>query len=129
MQVMKQMKDEFGTYYFKDGIVFFITRERFVLDLPEAKKIAAAFKLFQGGKPHPLCVDITELADTTKLARDFMAREVQQFATRCAFVSESSWGIAIANFFLTVSKPVVPTKVFSNREKAIAFLLSADPGD
>src|SRR5688500_7588934 len=126
---MKPLKDEFGTYYLKDGILFFICSDRLRMDLSGAEKISAHVISLQNGQIHPMYIDISNMHARTKQARDFMARHVAQYASRCAFVSKSTWGTAIANFYLTVSKPDVPTKVFGSREKALAFLRSNEPGD
>ena len=126
---MKEIRDEFGKYFLKDGILFFTCHEGVKVDLEAAKKIAATLTSFHKKILHPLCVDITGVADTTKSARDFMAVEVSNFSTRCAFVSRSAWGAAIANFYLKVSKPVVPTKLFDDPERAIEFLRAAEPAE
>lgn len=123
---MDELRSEFGRLYIEDGILFFICNEGLRVDLGATKKMAAMFISFQGGILHPIYVDLSGVAETTKSARDFMAQEVRTFSTRCAFVSKSAWGAAIANFYLKVSKPLVPTKLFDDPEKAIEFLRASE---
>jgi hypothetical protein len=119
---MELRENEYGKYFIEDGILHFICNQGFELDIDSARKIAKDLISFQNGKKHPICVNITGLADTDKAGRDFMATECAKFSTGIAFIAESELSRIMGNFFLQVSKPTVPTKLFTDKENALVYL-------
>lgn len=119
---MESIESEYGQCFIEDGILFFICKEGLELDILSARKISEIFIAIQNGKKHPLCVDISGLADTDKAGRDFMALYSENFCTAVAFIANSELSRIIGNFYLQVNKPVVPTKLFMEKEKALEYL-------
>ena len=68
-------------------------------------------------------IDMTEVTEITKEARDYFANERTASIQRAtALLIGSSVSRLIGNFFLGLNKPISPTRLFTNPHKAIRWL-------
>jgi hypothetical protein len=125
---MELRENEYGKYFIDGGILYFVCNPAFELDIDSARQIAKDLVSIQNGKKYPLCVDISGVLDTDKAGRDFMATESPKFCSSIAFIAESELSRIIGNFFLQVSKPLVPTKLFTDKHKALEYLHTIEGG-
>jgi hypothetical protein len=117
-------ENEYGTFYIEDGILYFICKEGVQLGLPAADIITNDILEIENGKKYPLCVDITRIGSADKAYRDIMAVRADKFATRMAFVANSTISRSIGNFYLFISKPIVPARIFATMDEAVQYLKS-----
>lgn len=105
-----------------DGIIVCILESETV-DLSIAKMaVAHRVKLF-GDKDYPILVSVKNVKYITKEARDYLAsKEGCNKIKAGAILIDSIVMSVIANFFLQISKPLVPTKLFTDRVRAIEWL-------
>lgn len=95
-----------------------------VADLDMVKKITEYRLSVQKDTKHLLLSNIKAIKSTTKAARDYMASEEGcQGVIAAAVLIDSAIGSMIANFFISISKPFVPTRVFSDESEAKRWLL------
>lgn len=90
----------------------------------EAAKLATEERLaFFNDHSYPAFVDYSEVKSTNKEARDFFASPAAttHFLAMGILIS-SPLGRIMGNFFIQISKPKVPTKIFTDREKAFEWL-------
>lgn len=74
-------------------------------------------------KCYPLLSDITRLKDISKEARLRLAeKDAQGGTSACAILIKSKTQKIIYNFFILFTKSPIPTKMFTNREKAKEWL-------
>jgi hypothetical protein len=93
------------------------------LDLKTTQKIVEDRVKIMDGKLYPLVADIRSVKYSTKAARDFFASEKGcEGIIAAALLVNGSLGSMIGNFFAKISKPFVPTKVFSNEIEAKKWL-------
>lgn len=93
------------------------------IDLSIAQKITEYRLKLQKGKEYPLLSNIKTVKNTTKQARDFMAsKEGCEGVVAAAILIDSPIGSMIINFFIRVSKPLRPTKIFTIEEEAKTWL-------
>ncbi len=90
----------------------------------ETAKIAVEDRVKRfGHKDFPLLVHATIVKHVTIEARNYLASEEGcQKIKSCAIITSSIVTRVIANFFLTLNKPLVPTKLFTNEEHAKEWL-------
>jgi hypothetical protein len=120
---MVKGNNSFGIYFIEEETLHFICKQGLNLDKDSAVEIANDLIAVQQEKTLlPLCVDITGLTAANKPARDFMAIESARLCSRLAFIANSQLSATIGNFFLQVSKPLVPAKLFTNKKKAMEYL-------
>ena len=73
--------------------------------------------------PYPLLVNIRGVKNSTKEVRDFLASpKAAERVTVTALLIDSMVSATIGNFFMRISKPAVPTKIFTDEEEAIKWL-------
>ncbi len=92
------------------------------LDLTAAKTIIEHCTELSGDKIYPALTDITNMPPHDKDVRSYFANEGSHNATANAIVVSNSISKVLANFFLTLNKPIVPTKIFTEPSKAAKWL-------
>ncbi len=125
MSSARQIANEYITYSIENEILYATFLNNVAIDLLVAKKILQERILFINGKNFATLVDSTAVKSTTKEARDFLSSEEARVGVKATALLISGYlSSTIANFFLkvTVKKPLVPTRIFSDRQKAINWL-------
>jgi len=95
----------------------------------EAAKVAVATRIEAcKGQPYPLLIDARYVSSITKEARDYFASpEGTSLVIASCLVLDSVLGRFLGNFFLQISKPKVPLKLFTNTEDAVSWLQQFKP--
>ncbi len=100
------------------------TIKRSFLDYTLACKISKKRLEIFDGKSYPFLTDIKSIKETTKEARDFLAsKDGCQNITKGAILIDSAVTKIIANFFIGLSRPVIPSKIFTSEADAKKWLL------
>lgn len=93
------------------------------IDLDTARKIVEYRIIATEGKTFPLLADMKCIKSSTKAARDFFASESGcQGLTSTALLIDSPLGSMIANFYISINKPLRPVRVFTDEAKAKKWL-------
>ncbi len=94
-----------------------------LLDLNIAKTITDNRLKAQNGVNYPLLSNVKSLKGISKETRDYMAsKEGCAGVLAAAVIIDSPVTSMIGNFFINISKPLVPTKMFTDEEKAKKWL-------
>ena len=84
--------------------------------------VRAALPLF-GGTQHPILVDLRPLKSQTRDARNYYgSAEVMRNTAAVALLVSSRVSMVIANFFISVTKSAVPSRLFTDEAEAIEWL-------
>lgn len=113
----------FITMWLKDGLVYCKYAAALDLTLDVAKFCVESRIFFTKGKPSVLLVDMKGIKSTSKEARNYMATIGTTLVTAAALVTGSPFNNALANLFLRVNKPAIPTRLFDNEDDARQWLL------
>ena len=106
----------------ENNILIGIFKSEFV-DITIAHKTTDYRLEIQKGKLYPLLSNIRQVKSSTKEARDFLASEAGcEGVLAAAVLIGSPIGSMIGNFFIRISKPLRPTKIFSDEEEAKKWL-------
>jgi hypothetical protein len=114
-----------STYFERrDGIVvqavFSTTRQ----ELADAHANMAAFKRLAAGRTLPVLVDMRGTFATGPGVREYYASAEANTQTRAvALLIGSPTSRMIGNFFLTINRPPMPSKLFTDPAEAIRWLL------
>jgi hypothetical protein len=93
------------------------------VDIHIAKEVVSSRINVMQGERYPALVKITSVKDSTKEARDFLASQKGcEGVIAMAIYVESILEIMVANLFIYLNKPIIPTKVFKDELKARAWL-------
>lgn len=115
-------ENEYALFWVENEILLFEYKPNIILDLNVAKKVVADRIHFQNEKSYPIVCDIRGIIDTDKAGRDYLAQSGSLFTKAVGLIVHQKVSITISNFYLQISKPIVPTKLFTNREDAILYL-------
>lgn len=88
----------------------------------DAEAAMEAVNILSDGAAHPMLVDMETTRTVTRGAR--MVFAIPCSASRIALLGSSPVDRMIANFFLGVNSPPCPTRFFTSRQVAMAWLQS-----
>lgn len=108
--------------YVKEGILYMHYKPLDILELEVAKAIVEDRLAFINGITYPCLFDITQVKQSTKEARDYMANEGNELVAASAILVSSPMLKMMANFFIQVNKPKNPTRLFTSKESALEWL-------
>lgn len=93
--------------------------------LVEARENMAATIELCGGTRRPLLVDISRCAPLDAEVRHFYSGEilVASFTALALVIEASPLGTMMGNVYLRIARPGIPTRLFTERESAVGWLL------
>ena len=111
----------------QDGILEFRYKDRAEESLADARwGVSEAAELLGDGGPVPTMVVFGKLMNVSGKARAYFAgsEEVSRVISRAALIVETPVSRVIGNIFVGLNKPNMPVKLFTDEEKAVAWLKS-----
>lgn len=126
VSVSKEIKESFESPYvtmWLDGNLMCARYAKNLhMTLEVAKSVVGARLFFTKGKSYPLLVDMTGIKSVTTEARKYMATVGVTWVTAGALITGSQLSKTIGSIFLAIDKPTVPTKIFTDEQKARLWL-------
>jgi DNA-binding phage protein len=119
---MNANENEYVEMYIEDGILIarYLTKK---IDLKTAKHIVSARKEFSQNRLYAGLADASKVTSVTRDAREYLSSaEAIEGLLAGAILSGSSFNAFIANFFVKVTQPRIPTRIFTDEDKAIQWL-------
>ncbi|UKN00387.1 STAS/SEC14 domain-containing protein [Paracrocinitomix mangrovi] len=110
--------------YFKNGIMYCITKSVPKHNLEDAKENVRATIEISEGTDYRLLVDIRQSNFVSRDARSYYISDNNKGVKVCAFVIDNAVSRIIGNMFMGFNKPSFPVKLFSSTEKAEEWLRS-----
>lgn len=115
-------EDEYVKFTFSHGILL-AEYKKDKIDLTIAKHILNRRLELFNASDYPLLADYRNVIETKKEARDlFATSEGTKYFKALAVLTNSPAGNMMYNFYLLLSKPGIPTKLFFKKEDAITWL-------
>lgn len=109
--------------WIEDGIVHVVFKKGTVLSIDLAKKVVQERIKMSNGKDYPLYVDIRGVLSVDAKTRNYLSGEEGVKNALCAAVHvDNPMSKFFANLFIAVNKPIKPTKLFTDKEKAMKWL-------
>jgi hypothetical protein len=91
--------------------------------LSDAVLALEAMEKLSEGKKHPVLIDAGEFSSVDKEVREFSASpESNAFTLADAIAYDNIGQKIVANFYISQNRPVVPTRMFSEKEEALKWL-------
>lgn len=116
------IENSFAKFYIKGDYLYFIYKPDISIDLAAAEQIVSDRLKVQNGKPYKVICYIQGIREMKKEARDYLAKEGSKDVIAVGLIADSTAQKLMTNFYLAVSRPTVPTKMFSTEEEAKTFL-------
>lgn len=106
-----------------DGVIHIHLKSGQEIELSDAVFIVEAMGKLSEGKKCPILIDAGEFSSVDKEARIFSAAAESNLYTLADAIAYCNLAQKLlANFYIKHNKPVVPTRVFSNKEEALDWL-------
>jgi hypothetical protein len=115
-------ESKYAEFWIEEDVLFFIYKPGVVINLDGAKQIVTDRLNVQKGVSYPVFCDMRGIKDSDKPARDYLAKEGSSLVNAVAVLTDSPVTKIMANFYLTISRPIVPTKMFTDKSQALEFL-------
>lgn len=107
-----------------DEIIEIVIKKDSHVDEQECREIMSALSKIVEQKKYPLLHVVGNYVTMDKEAREFSSSEEGlRFSKAEAFVINSLPHKILANFYMKVNKPSVPTKFFGTKQEAVSWLL------
>ena len=117
------------TWMDADGCIIAIGSDHQLHTLEHAIENTELIGRLKGSVRRPFLIDMTRVKSMSKEAREYYAGpEPKKNITAVAILTTSNVGKAVANFFLLLTSPSVPTRMFTNFTEAKAWLLKYKDG-
>ena len=96
--------------------------EKLEIDVEIARQCVSERIKFSEGKSHLCLFNMKGIKSVTKEARDSLGKEGVELIKAGALLINSPLTKMLGNIFLTLNKPKVPTKLFTDEEEAKEWL-------
>ena len=106
----------------QDGIVRITWISTVEVTLSVAEECKAAIEDISQGQIRPLLVDIRVSKGVNREARAYMAGPMMDVVGAVALFVDAPVSQLLANFFLRINKPTIPTKMFTSETEALKWL-------
>lgn len=121
MEFLK-LENEWMWMEIRDSYFYIKYKPNKPINIEIARQIIADAVAFANGKTYPVLTDIREMAPHGHDVRDYFAKEASNTAIANAIIISSSLSSILANIFLTLNKPTIPTRIFTDSKKAAKWL-------
>ena len=115
-------ENEFAEFWVEEGILHFVYKPGAVLTLEAAKLVVKDRLAFQKGESRKVLCDLRGLREADRSARDYLAKQGSEQLEAVAMLIDSSVTRIIMNFYINLSRPETPTRVFTDRIEALEYL-------
>lgn len=106
-----------------NGILFGKYKPNLIIDFQVAKDMIRDRKTISRNITRPFLVDITELLSVDAPARKYMASaDACEFLNAGAIYTPNKLLAFLGNAWILLDEPLVPAKIFSNKEAALKWL-------
>jgi hypothetical protein len=119
---MPHFENEFARFWIENQILYFVYKPGVVVNIRAAKKIVSDRLKFQQEVAYPVFCDVRGITDSDKAARSYLANEGSVLVKAVSVLVESPVTRSMLNFYLRMSKPLVPTQIFTDKVSALKYL-------
>ncbi len=114
-------RPKFRMWLRPDGIVQLVWASQAAMGLEDAVAATEAMTQLTGGRRSPLLVDTHDVGPQDRPARTEFARR-GDLVSAVALIVGTPLSRMMGDFFLAVSKPMAPTRLFDDEASAVAWL-------
>lgn len=120
---MTELENDFIRFWVADGILFSKFKRELSIDLDKIQGIIESRHTISNNVNQYWVYDVTEVKAFPKECRDYVDIYGQELLYGCAAIIDSHIQKFLFNTFLKLKKSKVPFQAFTNKEKAVEWLL------
>jgi hypothetical protein len=115
-------ENKFAQFWIADGILFFKYKPNTTIDIKVAQCVVNDRIHFQNERSYPVLCDIRGVVATEKSGRDYLAQSGSILTKAVGLIVHEKVLMTIGTFYLEISKPSVPTQIFTKEDDALVYL-------
>jgi hypothetical protein len=115
-------ENDFARFWITDGILFFEYKPNTTIDLRVAECVVTDRIQFQNERTYPILCDIRGVVATEKAGRDHLAQSGSILTQAVALIVHEKVSLIISTFYVEISRPSVPTQIFTKEDDALIYL-------
>lgn len=116
--MQKNYENEYANYEFKDSLLYVTYKEGLFINYDAACIIVDDRLSIQSYRPHVIVCNVSHLDNVDLDAREYLATYGSNLAKAVALYSTTSTMRNLAESFVTIYRPIVPTKIFNNLQES-----------
>ena len=122
---MNKIELSYTSIRYKEPIVYFKYKEGTELGFPEIRELVSCAEKLSGYKPYLTFSDVRVTMNITKEGKRYVENmnNMPLFRGTAVLVKNEAYKLAL-NFISSLNKPQYPFKAFTNKQKAIKWLLT-----
>lgn len=117
-------ENDYAYFSFKEDILFITYKPNITLNLKVAQLVVADRIRFQNEKSCFIMCDIRGIVSSEKAGRDYLAHSGSLLIKAVSLLVHENVLLSMTTFYLQVSRPPVPTQIFTDEVRALAYLKS-----
>jgi hypothetical protein len=126
---MKKAEFVHSTITYDPPVIYIVFKKGAKMDSAEALEMIAAAETLSGKTPYLMFSDIRNHVEISPEARKISAAKAEApYVVANAVLTDNVALKLTANFFMKINKPHFPVKIFTDRSKAMSWLMDFDPG-
>jgi hypothetical protein len=122
IEMNSAVENNYVKFWIEDEMVHGFYKKGCILSLKAAKEIVEARLKLQKGKTYKGLIYVTHIKVMGDDAKKFLAKEGCEGIEKAALVSSSAFMAMLGNVFISFNKPIIPTKLFFNKEDEMKWL-------
>jgi hypothetical protein len=117
------LENDFCRMWISNGILFAEYKPGLVMNVEIAKQMVHDRLKISDGISRPMLLDGRNFVSMDRATmKYYKTKEVIQCVTAAAFLTGNALTSLAGNIFLTLEKPLIPTKLFTDEKKALEWL-------
>ena len=117
-------ENDYAYFSIKERILYITYKPHVTLNLKVAQLVVADRMRFQNEKAFLVLCDIRGIVHSEKAGRDYLAHTGSLLVNAVALLVHENVLLSMTTFYLQVSRPPVPTQIFTDEVRALAYLES-----
>lgn len=115
-------ENDYSRFWIEDGILYFEYKANLTINLKVAQRVVSDRIHFQKERSFPVLCDIRGVVATDKAGRDYLAKSGSILIEAVALIVHEKVLLTMSCFYMQISKPSVPTQVFTTEADALVYL-------
>jgi hypothetical protein len=120
--VHESYENQNARFWIENGILYFEYKPDTAIDLQVAMQVVADRIALQNERLLPVFCDIRGVISTDKAGRDYLAKSGSVLTKAVALIVNENLSMTMSTFYLEISRPSVPTRIFAIEAEALDYL-------
>lgn len=108
--------------WLEDDVIHLVYKKDCIISLDAAMEIVRMRLEYQKGLSYKGIAFLSLIKTVTPDARQYLAKEGSNGVTKAALIINNPFTTILGNLYVSINRPLVPTKLFSTKEQGMKWL-------